>query len=91
MPIVRQIFVTSTNMAQPSAIFELAFHPRPNHLLLRVTDDLLGDFNSAVRKDVPLMGSGVYAVVPLRSGLNKFALGRLDLWELPVVGGRGVR
>ncbi len=89
MAIVRQMFVTSTNMAQPSAIFELAFHPWPNQLFLRVAADLLGDLKSAV--GVPLMGSGVYAVVLLRSGLNKFALGRLDLWEPPVVGGRGVR
>jgi len=77
MPMVRQIFVINTTTAHVRAILELPFHPGLSHGFLRKEDDLLGDLSSGF--GVSLMGSGVYAVLPWKSGLNMFALGRLDL------------
>ena len=77
MPMVRQTFVISTTTAHVKAILELPFHPALNHDFFRTEDDLLGDFSRGF--GVPLIGSGVYAVLPWKSGLNMSALGRLDL------------
>lgn len=83
IPIVKQILVISTNTAQPSAIRELVFHP-----LLRLLDSEVSLLLSGLRSGCGVLakGSGVYAVALLRSGLNVFALGRLE----PTVGGTGV-
>jgi hypothetical protein len=80
-PMVKQMLVTSTKTAQPRAMRELVFHP-PNLFLDAVVPGDLGKRGCGVLA----RGSGVYAVALLRSGLKRWALGRLE----PPVRGSGV-
>lgn len=68
MPMVRQILMTNTKMAQDRAIRELILHPRLHPLFRCVLSRGSGDFRKAVGVDAK--GSGVYAVELCRSGLN---------------------
>ena len=84
IPAVKQIFVTSTTITQPSAMRELVFHP-PRRLFDTAVPVLPGDFKRS-GCGVLARGSGVYAVALLKSGLKKLALGRPE----PPVRGSGV-